>query len=78
MGVRDPTSLVWRFMLGYAMFFGYSSAVIQFGRYSKFLEALGRRIGQLLWSMYVDDGSLQDGRTSNVRLHTYKDSDLIG
>ena len=24
------------------------------------MEALGRRIGALLWSMYVDDGSLQE------------------
>jgi len=43
-----------------AMLFGLSSAVIQFGRWGRFLEALGRRILALLWSMYVDDGNLTD------------------
>ena len=31
-GVRDPSTLAWKYMQGFAMFFGYSAAVIQFGR----------------------------------------------
>ena len=40
--------------------FGYSSGVMNFNRWSKFLEAVVRRCGSLLWTMYYDDGSLRD------------------
>ena len=43
-----------------AMLFGLSAAVIQFGRWSRFLEAAIRRFLAILWSMYVDDGTLMD------------------
>ncbi len=48
----------------YAALFGFASAVYAFGRWSAFLEACGRRIGQLLWAMYVDDGNLLDGASA--------------
>ena len=57
---RDPQSRRMMYQQVEAMLFGFSSAVMGFGRWSRFLEALGRRILALLWSMYVDDGSLTD------------------
>ena len=57
---RDPDTLEVHYQQIYAMVFGLSSAVIQFGRWSKFLECLGRRVLALLWAMYVDDGTLTD------------------
>eukprot|EP00971_Amphidinium_carterae_P166954 3308728-Amphidinium_carterae.1 len=42
------------------MLFGFSSAVMQFGRFSAFIEAVGRRVLHLLVSLYVDDAHLTD------------------
>jgi hypothetical protein len=44
----------------YALLFGFSSSVIQFSRFSKFLESFWRRLLFLLWSLYVDDSSIVD------------------
>jgi hypothetical protein len=60
--VRHPSTHVWHYQLVWAALFGYSSAVISFGRWSVFLQAVCRRLAQLLYSMYVDDGILVDGR----------------
>ena len=62
--VRHPRSGEWRFQIVWALLFGLASSVIQFGRWSHFLQAVLRRIGSLLWSMYVDDGSLVDALTA--------------
>ena len=51
---RNPVTLLIEFFQLYAALFGFESAVYGFGRWSAFLEAGGRRICQLLWSMYVD------------------------
>lgn len=40
--------------------FGLPSSVIQFGRWSHFLQA----VAALMWSMYVDDGLLVDAATA--------------
>ena len=55
---KDPVSRQVRYWQIYAALFGYESAVYGFGRWSDFFEAAGRRICMLLWSMYVDDGTL--------------------
>ena len=57
---KDPITQLVKFIQLYAALFGFESAVYAFGRWSAFLEAAGRRIGQLLWSIYVDDGDLID------------------
>ena len=49
-----------RYAQFYAALFGFESAVYSFGRWSTFLEAMCRRLGAVLWSMYVDDGQLTD------------------
>lgn len=58
---RCPDNNVMMYQQVEAMLFGFSSAVVGFGRWSRFLESLGRRVLALLWSMYVDDGNLTDG-----------------
>eukprot|EP00971_Amphidinium_carterae_P099199 1962008-Amphidinium_carterae.1 len=42
------------------MLFGLASAVIQFGRWSAFLEAATRRVAQVMLAMYVDDAHVAD------------------
>jgi len=58
--VRNPDTAVWHFQVVWATLFGLASSVIQFGRWSHFLQAVCRRIGTLMWSMYVDDGLAVD------------------
>ena len=58
--VRHPQSGEWLFQIVWALLFGLASSVIQFGRWSHFLQAVMRRIGGAMWSMYVDDGVLID------------------
>ena len=58
--VRNPTTGEWRFQIARALLFGFSASVIQFGRWSAFLQAVQRRILALLLSMYVDDSNLTD------------------
>ena len=48
------------FVQMYSLLFGFESAVNQFSRWSKFLEAAGRVVLGTLWSMYVDDGNIVD------------------
>lgn len=43
-----------------AALFGEGSSVYGFARWNAFLEAAPRRLMQLLWAMYVDDGRLID------------------
>ena len=50
---------VW-FCIMFAMLFGLSSSVVQFGRWSRFLEALNRRMLWLLWCLFVDDSGMVD------------------
>ena len=57
---RHPTTGVMYYQQVDAMLFGFSCSVIQFGRWSRFLESFSRRILALLWSMYVDDSTLTD------------------
>ena len=47
-----------RYLQVYAELFGFESGVYGFGRWTVFLEGAWRRIGMLLWSMYVDYGAL--------------------
>ena len=58
--VKHPKTGQVMYALFYAALFGFESAVYSFGRWSMFLEAMTRRLGALLWSMYVDDGNLVD------------------
>lgn len=53
----------------YAALFGFESAVYSFGRWSAFLEAAGRRLCQVLWAMYVDDGLIVDLEEANGSGH---------
>ena len=60
----DTDSGEWRFQELWALMFGYSSGVTNFNRWSKFLEAITRRVGCVLWTMNYDDGSLRDLRSA--------------
>jgi hypothetical protein len=57
---RNCDTQQWWFFETWALLFGFSSAVTQFTRWSKCLEALCRRVGGMLVSMYVDDLNLVD------------------
>ena len=57
--VRGPDG-EWSFQSSWAMLFGFSASVLQFDRWSAFIEAVARRLCMLPWSMYVDDGHLTD------------------
>ena len=57
---REPRSGQWRFIEAYALLFGVSSSVMDFMRWSTFLEAAARRVLALLHTMYVDDGGIGD------------------
>ena len=57
---REPRSGQWRFLEAYALLFGLSSSVMDFMRWSTFLEAAARRVLALLHTMYVDDGGIGD------------------
>ena len=52
------------FQIVWATLFGLSSSVKHFARWSHSLQAIARRIIQLMWSMYVDDGSLVDAEAA--------------
>ena len=58
--IRHPETGELRFYQMLAALFGQGSSVYSFERWSAFLEAVPRRLLGLLWSMYVDDGSLVD------------------
>ena len=58
--VREPRRGDWRFQIMVGHLFGHACAVLDFNRYSKFLEAAGRRVLSLLVSMYYDDASIVD------------------
>ena len=58
--IRHPETQTWTFLQMWAVLFGFESAVLQFGRWSKFCEGAGRRLLSLLWSLYVDDGQQCD------------------
>ena len=58
--IRHPETKQWTFLQMWALLFGFESAVLQFGRWSKFCEGAGRRLLSLLWSLHVDDGHLCD------------------
>jgi hypothetical protein len=62
--VQHPVTLVWHFQVMWSLLFGYKSSVMSFNRLSRFFEAAPRRLLALLWSMYYDDGSLQELSTS--------------
>ena len=49
----------------WALMFGYASGVTNLNRWAKFLEAVVRRIGAILWTMYYDDGSLRDYKAAH-------------
>ena len=57
-GIYDPVQGSWRFQEMWSLMFGYASGVMNFNRWAKFLEAVVRRIGSVMWTMYYDDGSL--------------------
>ena len=47
------------------MLFGFSSAVMGFNRWPRFLVAMVRRLLAVMWSMYFDDGTLRDLAVAN-------------
>lgn len=58
---------VWQepaFQVYAGLFFGLPLAVTSFNRYSRLVEALGRRLCGALVSLYFDDASLTDWRSS--------------
>ena len=64
-----------RFVVAFAMLFGFRSSVSNFTRFSVLFEAVARRIVALALSMFYDDASLQDlaqargsGQASLVKL----------
>ena len=61
---NNPKTGELMFFQVYAALFGYEASVYAFGRLSALLQAAGRRMAMLLWSMYVDDGKLVDNETA--------------
>ena len=55
----DTPGRIW-FCVMSAMLFGLSSSVVQFGRWSRFLEAFTQRIMWTLWMLSVDDSCMVD------------------
>ena len=53
------TKVLWYIRM-LACLFGGGSSVFNFGRWSAYLEAIPRRLLDLLWPMYVDDGQITD------------------
>ncbi len=78
--LRHPTTGALRFVQMYAALFGQGASVYAFARWSAFLEACPRRLLWILWTMYVDDGSLSDPQeakgSGQAAIHTF--FDLIG
>ena len=74
MGVRESHGCVvtfWHhgwgqpaFQIYAGLLFGLPLAVTSFNRYSKFVEACGRRLGSVLVSMYFDDATITDWASS--------------
>eukprot|EP00971_Amphidinium_carterae_P092853 1838623-Amphidinium_carterae.1 len=62
--VQHPNTHQWHFRCVFAMLFGFASAVIQFSRWSSWIEAVSRRLLHVMLSMYVDDASLMDVSTA--------------
>eukprot|EP00972_Heterocapsa_arctica_P027031 3975900-Heterocapsa_arctica.AAC.1 len=58
--IENPDTGVWHYQVVWAALFGFASAVVSFARWSAFLQAAGRRIAMLAFSMYSDDGLLLD------------------
>eukprot|EP00971_Amphidinium_carterae_P336376 6472724-Amphidinium_carterae.2 len=58
--VQNPLDRQWYYQVVYAMLFGMTSAVLQFGRWSAWIEAVSRRLLQVVLSMYVDDAHIMD------------------
>ena len=58
--LRHPQTGALRFVRMLAALVGQRSTFFNFQRRSAFLEAVPRRLFWLLWTMYVDDGSLTD------------------
>ncbi len=78
--LRHPATGALRFVQMYAALFGQGASVYAFARWSAFLEACPRRLLWILWTMYVDDGSLSDPQeakgSGQAAIHTF--FDLIG
>ena len=58
--VKNPTSGEVQFVIMSALLFGFSASVMQFARWSRFLEAMTRRVLCLMWALYVDDSNVVD------------------
>ena len=58
--VKHPESGEVRFVIMSALLFGFSASVMQFARWSRFLEAMMRRVLCLLWAMCVNDSNVVD------------------
>lgn len=63
--VKDPSTSTFVFQIMFGLLFGHSSAVMNFNRWSRFLESVSRRVLILLLSMYYDDASLLDLLSAN-------------
>ena len=55
------------FQVYHGLLFGLPISVTSFNRWSKFAEALVRRLLPMLFSMYYDDATLQDWASTGVR-----------
>ena len=58
--VKHPQTGRVQFVIMGALLFGFSASVMQFARWSRFLEAFARRVLALMWAMYVDDSNIID------------------
>ena len=58
--VKHPHTHQVFFVIMSALLFGFSASVMQFARWSRFLEALTRRVFCLLWALYMDDSNVVD------------------
>jgi hypothetical protein len=57
--VKKPNGRVF-FQIIFGLLFGHSGAVMSFNRWSKFLEAVARRVLSLMVALYYDDANIVD------------------
>ncbi len=61
-----PVKRIPVFQLYHGLLFGLPNAVTSFNRWSKFAQALVRRLLMMLFSMYFDDATMQDWESEAI------------
>ena len=56
----EPVTKLWMFQEMWGLLFGHASAVLNFNRWPRFLEAVCRRVSFLMVALYFDDANIVD------------------